>query len=79
MTHFAETSYGFEWGAAKVTRACSDHGWIMLDIATPRERLGIYVTRAGKVRIYTYEGNRPVAEWKNPLPTKAAKRKRARA
>ncbi len=53
-THYRETEYGFEYGAAKVTRMCSDvkKGWIVLRIETPRQDLQVYVTKTGKVRVH---------------------------
>ena len=68
--HYAETKYGFEWGAAKVQRAFSDdkRGWVTLTLETPKydghKGLQIYVTRTGKVRIHDARG-----EW---LPRKHA-------
>lgn len=55
MIHFAETTYGFEYGAAKVERVCSDkkRGWIVLMITTPKYPKGVqvYVTKTGKMKI----------------------------
>jgi hypothetical protein len=53
--------YGFEWGAAKVERFCSDEkkGWVLLGITTPKHRLQVYVTKTGKVRVHDGSG-----EWK---------------
>ena len=65
--HYAETPYGFEWGAAHVQRAFSDdkRGWVTLTLDTPKhaghDSLQIYVTRTGKVRIYDSRG-----EWSPP-------------
>lgn len=64
MIPYAETKYGFDYGAAQITRVCSDEkkGWIVLGLETPRhkgqEALQIYVTRTGKVRVST-----PNGEW----------------
>ena len=51
--HYAETQFGFEYGAAKINRCCSDEkkGWVVLTVETPKERLQIYVTKTGKVRV----------------------------
>ena len=63
--HYAETKYGFEWGAAKITRCTSDAkvGWVALLLETPKHKEGnalhIYVTKSGKVRIRDASG-----EWK---------------
>lgn len=65
--HYAETKYGFDWGAAKVTRCFSDgkRGWVTLLLETPKHKDGkslqIYVTKSGKVRITDARG-----EWKAP-------------
>ena len=52
--HFCETKYGFEYGAAKITRLFSDEkkGWITVEVKTPKEELQIYVTKTGKIRIH---------------------------
>ena len=49
-----ETEYGFQYGAASVSRACSDQkkGWVVIEINTPRDDLQIYVTKTGKVRVH---------------------------
>jgi len=54
MIHFKETSYGFEYGAAKVTRIHSDEkqGWVWMEVDTPKEQINIYVTKTGKIRVY---------------------------
>jgi len=65
MTHYRETKYGFDYGAAKVTRMLSDEkrGWIALGIETPKHKIPIqiYVTKTGKVRIFS-EGEEWVIE-----------------
>jgi len=67
--------YGFEYGAAKITRCMSDNvkGWVVLELETPRHKgataLQIYVTKTGKVRIIEKHG-----EWTRP--TKSMKRKK---
>jgi len=56
MIHFKETTYGFEYGAATITRAFSDKKkkWVMMIIETKKYPHGIqiYVTKTGKVRIF---------------------------
>jgi hypothetical protein len=61
--HYQETEYGFEYGAAKITRMCSDDnkGWITLGIETPKKILQIYITKTGKIRIHDSNG-----EWCPP-------------
>lgn len=64
--HYAETRFGFEFGALDVRRACSDEkaGWVTVDLTTPKARLQVYVTKTGKVRVFTNAG----VEW---LPIEA--------
>jgi hypothetical protein len=61
--HFQNVQFGFEYGAAKVTRLFSDEkkGVVIIEVATPKHKEGIqvYVTRTGKVRIASKSG-----EWK---------------
>lgn len=69
-TYYAETKYGFDYGAAKVTRMCSDveKGWIVLGLETPKHTphaIQIYITRTGKVRIHDSRG-----EWTPPKRAK---------
>jgi hypothetical protein len=62
---YAETEFGFDYGAAKVTRMFSDErkGWVTLGLETPKHvrAIQIYVTRTGKVRIHSDGG-----EWTAP-------------
>lgn len=60
--HFKETQYGFEWGAAKIQRFFSDEkrGWITLGITTPKIELQVYITKTGKVRVFSN------GEWQTP-------------
>ena len=55
--HYKETKFGFEYGSAQIRRIFSDEkkGWITLEIKTPKYPSGIqvYVTKTGKVRIYS--------------------------
>ena len=63
--HCKETKFGFEYGAAKVERNCSDKvkGWVSIGIITPKHEghneIQVYVTKTGKVRIFTGK-----TEWK---------------
>ena len=65
--YYAETLFGFDWGAAKITRCFSDSrkGWVTLLVETPKHTIQIYVTKTGKVRISDATG-----EWRK---TKEAK------
>lgn len=51
---FEMTPFGFNYGAAEITRTCSDDkkGWVMLIVRTPKQDLQIYVTKTGKVRVH---------------------------
>jgi len=57
--HYKKTKYGFEFGSAKIARACSDtkKGWVILTIETPKHKgskhIQLYVTKTGKVRFIT--------------------------
>jgi hypothetical protein len=64
--HYKETTYGFEYGSATISRITSDEkkGWVVLGIKTPKYDTGelqIYITKTGKVRIFD-----PNGEWKKP-------------
>lgn len=52
--HFCNCQYGFEYGAAKITRLFSDEkaGWVTIGIATPKHDLQVYVTKTGKIRVH---------------------------
>jgi hypothetical protein len=70
--HYAKTNWGFDWGAAKIERCCSDlkKGWVVLTVQTPKHQMGkneiqIYVTKSGKVRISDRTG-----EWNKPKEAK---------
>jgi len=60
--HFKENRYGFEYGSAEVTRLFSDteKGWITLGLETPKHKgnrgIQIYVTKTGKVRVFSTKG-----------------------
>jgi hypothetical protein len=60
--HYAETKYGFDWGAVKIERFFSDSkkGLVVLSLETPKHQrenlLQIYVTKTGKVRIFDAHG-----------------------
>ena len=60
---YEETTFGFNWGAAEITRCFSDpeKGWVTLQLKTPKEEIQIYVTKTGKVRIHSNGG-----EWIKP-------------
>lgn len=61
MTHkaeYQENAHGFTWGSATVTRLCQRNGVVVLRLSTARLKCGlqIYVTRTGKVRISSDDG-----------------------
>jgi hypothetical protein len=66
VMHYKETQYGFEYGAARIQRICSDEkkGWVTIGVETPKykghDTIQVYITRTGKVRIFSKDG-----EWKN--------------
>lgn len=64
--HYKETQYGFEYGAAEITRIWSDKGRVCIGIETPRENLDVYVTRTGMVRVFSHRKGTARAEWKSP-------------
>lgn len=47
----ALTRYGFEYGAAKVSRLASHKGYVVVGFETPRQRLDITVTPTGLIRV----------------------------
>jgi len=51
--HFRPTTYGFEYGSAKIERLASDskQGWVVIEIRTPKAMLQVYVTKTGKMRL----------------------------
>ena len=67
--HFCNCQYGFEYGAAKITRLFSDEkaGWVTIEVATTKQNIQVYVTKTGKIRVH---GG---AEW---LPQKDNKESR---
>ena len=54
MLHYKETKYGFEYGAAIVSRLISDDkkGWVTIGVSTKKQAIQIYVTKTGKIRIF---------------------------
>ena len=56
----ANTQYGFDWGPASIERAVSDEkkGWVVLLVKTKKYPYGlqVYVTKTGKVRVYSADG-----------------------
>lgn len=48
------TQYGFEWNGHLIERACSDDkkGWCMVIVTTKKQRLQVYITKTGKVRVF---------------------------
>ena len=51
---YQEIDYGFEYGAANITRVASDvrKGWVVIAIETPKSKIQVYVTKTGKVRVH---------------------------
>ena len=65
--HFENIKYGFEYGAAKITRLFSDQkkGWVTIGVDTAKTDIQVYITKAGKVRIHDKNG-----EWTPPKKKK---------
>ena len=55
MINYKETEFGFEFGSAKVNRMCSneDKKWVIVGIESPKKKIQVYVTKTGKIRIYS--------------------------
>jgi len=45
-----ETPYGFIFGAARVERCATDRGYVVIEVATPREVMHVTVTPKGLIR-----------------------------
>lgn len=62
MIRYEETKFGFNWGSAEITRLFSDEDkeWIIMEIKTPKDRIELYVTKTGKIRVHSVDG----IEWK---------------
>lgn len=58
-THFAQTKYGFEFGAATVERLAMHENHVYLRIKTSRETLDVRVTPSGLIR--THKPEKPKA------------------
>lgn len=60
---YSELKFGFQYGAAKITRLFSDEkrGWVTIGIKTPKHSIQVYVTKTGKVRVHDDNG-----EWEKP-------------
>jgi hypothetical protein len=48
------TQYGFEWNGHLIERMCSDEkkGWVIVGVTTKKQRIQIYITKTGKVRVF---------------------------
>lgn len=58
--HGEITPFGFEYGAATITRIHGDvaNGWVVMSLKTPKTDLQIYVTKTGLVKIHDAAGNK---------------------
>lgn len=58
--HYAETTFGFEFGAATVSRLFSDErkGWVVMEVKTPKDEIQLYITRTGKLEIIGKDGRK---------------------
>lgn len=54
--HFKETQYGFEYGAAKVTRIHSDEvkKYVVIGIESSKRQIQVYITKTGKIRVFDH-------------------------
>jgi len=51
--HYAETQFGFEYGAATVERLMRyKSGAVAIGVNTPKAQLQVYVTKTGKIRVW---------------------------
>lgn len=52
------TEFGFQWGAAMIQRLFSDvkKGWVTVGVETPKCKLQVYITKTGKIRVHSDEG-----------------------
>jgi hypothetical protein len=70
-TKTMETEYGYKFGPATVERAYGDEkkGWVLILLKTAKHPDGIqlYVTKTGKVRVFSDGG-----EWFQSAPDRAA-------
>jgi hypothetical protein len=48
--YYSETPYGFQYGAATVTRVASLNGQVVITVDTPRETMTVRVTQTGMIR-----------------------------
>lgn len=48
MTHFKETTFGFEYGGARVERLFSHKGAVYLRVGGTKKGIEIYVSRTGR-------------------------------
>ena len=53
--HYEPTAYGFDYGSAKVTRLFSDvkKGWVVIEIKSQKTDVQVYVTKTGKIRVFS--------------------------
>jgi len=51
------TDYGFNYGAAKVTRIANDGEAVIIGVETPKTTISIRVTKTGKMTIYNNVGD----------------------
>ena len=57
MLDYKITSYGFEYGSAKVERIASDwkKGWVVLIVETAKGWVQIYCTKSGNIRVTSFD------------------------
>lgn len=51
---YEETQYGFNYGPIEIERVCSDEekGSVVILLRTKKQRVQVYVTKTGKIKLY---------------------------
>ena len=52
MTSGRDTPYGFEWGAARVTRVLDHKGGVLINVGSNRGNVDLWVTPTGFIRVH---------------------------
>ncbi len=54
--YFAESQYGFDWGALQVTRVLSHKGSVLLSLIGKRGSVDVWVTPTGMIKLNRLQG-----------------------
>lgn len=59
---FEQTQFGFNYGAAEISRLASDEekGWVVIRFKTAKASLQLYATKTGKIRIIDEKTNKEI-------------------